>query len=115
MPSAAVWGRFLQLAVLWLIPALFVLPFYLVLVAASAAFGDGELLGVTEGLRGGINAALGPLLIACAGVGGWVVYTYALTAEDYVYGAIAVVVAALLGLVCIRTVLRHMQAKVDGP
>ena len=65
---AAVRREFARLALVWSIPALLVLPIYLLLIALSAAAADGALLEATDGVKGGINAAIGPLLFSCGAV-----------------------------------------------
>ncbi|MCG8422201.1 MAG: hypothetical protein MJE77_30125 [Proteobacteria bacterium] len=63
--SPAVLQRFVGTAVIWLIPALLLLPIALIVVGLVALSGEGQLLEISNGIRGKIFAALGPLLLLC--------------------------------------------------
>lgn len=97
--TAAVWGAFAKDACLWLIPALLVLPIYLVVLGVSAIVGDGSLLEASEGVRGRINTALGPLLVLCGAAAGVFTARLASDAEGYVTGAFFALITAGLGVV----------------
>ena len=45
-----VWARYLVMALTWAIPALLILPIYLIVLAISMLGGDGALLEATEEL-----------------------------------------------------------------
>lgn len=106
--TAAVWGKLAKTALLWLIPALLVLPIYLLVLAVSVLASDGSLLEVSGGVRGGINAALGPLLMLCGVAAGVLTVMFAGEAEGYVTGGFFAVVAFGLGVVLMTRELRRM-------
>ena len=110
-PAAPLWSRFLFAALTWFIPALLVLPVYLILVALSAMAGDGTLLETTEGVRGGINAALGPLLVACGIAALVVTISWGSDVEAYLSGGVFALVTGGLGVVLWRKVLAHLRAQ----
>ena len=67
-PQSPVAHRFFTKALVWFVPALLVLPFYVILLAIMAAGNDGQAASSMDGFRGGINTALGPLLVV-VGIG----------------------------------------------
>lgn len=107
--TAATWQRFFKSALLWLLPALLLLPVYLVLVLLSAIIEDGVLLEATSGIRGGINAALGPLLITCGIAGTGFVMVVGTVAEDYIFGVLFGVLCTGLGVVLSQRALRRLD------
>lgn len=107
--SRDVWFRFIKTALIWFIPALLALPVYLVLLAISAIGGDGALLETTEGVRGGINAALGPLLVVCGLAAGAFTAIRAGDVEDYLTGGFAAAVCVGFGALLWRRALEHLR------
>lgn len=101
--------EFLRSALVWAIPGLLVLPFYLILIAISGAGGDGTLLEVTDGVKGGINAAIGPLLFVCGAVAMGGTLVLAVEAADYVWGAFALIVCWLVGWHISSRALKHIR------
>ncbi|PRP95373.1 hypothetical protein ENSA5_39580 [Enhygromyxa salina] len=104
-----VWGPFIKTALVWLIPALLLLPLYLVLIAISMFAGDGSLLEATEGVRGGINAALGPLLILSGVAVGVFTAIYAGETQDWISGGLAVVITVGAGVVLGQRALAQLR------
>lgn len=100
--------RYAKTALLWLIPALLVLPIYLVAIGISVLASDGALLEASEGVRGGINAALGPLLVLCGIAMAVLTVSWGGDAEAYVSGGFAAVVSAGLGVVLVTRALRQL-------
>ncbi len=94
---AAVRREFARLALVWSIPALLILPIYLVLIALSAVAADGAILEATDGVRGGINAAIGPLLFVCGAVAMTATLMLAQEPTDYITGLGALVGCWLVG------------------
>ena len=106
--TAAVWGKLTKTALLWLIPALLVLPIYLLVLGFSVLASDGSMLEASGGVRGGINAALGPLLMLCGVAAGVFTVMSAGEAEDYINGGFFAVVAFGLGVALTTRELRRM-------
>jgi hypothetical protein len=104
--TAAVWWELFKKALVWLIPALLVLPFYLILIAVTAVAADGSLLATTEGVRGGINAAIGPLLVLCGIAAVVATVLLATDAQDYVNGVFFALATAGLGVALVVRELR---------
>jgi hypothetical protein len=106
--DASVWWRFCKTALLWMIPALIVLPIYLVVVGISVLASEGALLEASEGVRGGINAALGPLLVLCGVAAAVVTGLWGADAESYLTGGFFAIVAIGLGVVLMTRALRQL-------
>jgi hypothetical protein len=107
------WLRFSKTAAVWFVPALLVLPLYLVAVAISVAASDGGLLEASDGLRGRIFAALGPLLVACGLALTVVTVRWGEDAEAYLGGGAAALVCVWLGVLMIRRELARLGRSND--
>ena len=108
------WSEFLKNAVVWLVPALLVLPFYLVAIAISVAASDGGLLEASDGWRGRIFTALGPLLVLCGLGAAWVTARYGEDAEAYLSGGTAALVCIFVGILMSRRELHRLRGKTTG-
>ena len=111
LSKSATRRKFARLALIWLIPALLVLPIYLVLIALSASAGDGTLLEATEGVKGGINAAVGPLLFLCGAVAMVGTVILAQETSDYITGVSALIVCWLIGWHISSRALKQIRAE----
>jgi hypothetical protein len=102
--------RYAKTAVIWLVPALLLLPLYLVLLVIAVVGAEGAPLQLVEGIKGKVNAALGPLMVL-AGLGlGGVTIALAEDAESYVFGGFGAVVAVGLGIVLVQTAIAKLRA-----
>jgi hypothetical protein len=108
-PGPSPWLRFSKIALVWFVPALLVLPLYLVAVAISVAAADGALLEASDGLRGRLFAALGPLLVACGLALAVVTVRWGEDVEAYLGGGAAATVCVFLGAVMIRRELARLR------
>lgn len=103
--SSEVWSQFAKNALLWLVPALIALPFYLILLLISMVAGEGTLLEATDGVSGGINCALGPLLILVGFVAVGLTIQFGTDASYYVEGIFFAIISVGLGIVLARRAL----------
>lgn len=93
--TKAVVREFVGSAFVWLIPALLVLPLYLVIIGISVIASEGALLELMLRIRGGIHSALGVLLLLAAiALAIYLVQHGQLTAEDWVNGGFIVLCTA---------------------
>jgi hypothetical protein len=108
--TAQTWSQLGVSALVWLVPALLLLPFYLLLVLVSVLIENGELLELVGRLRGGIHCALGPLLVAIAIAGGIGLPQYAVEGSDWVFGVVAVLITGGLGVFFVHRELSRIAA-----
>jgi hypothetical protein len=106
--TGAVWRTYAGVALLWLIPALIVLPIYLIVVAISAVAADGGLIEAGSGVKGRIDAATGPLLVICGVAAGVVTAMWATTGEGYATGGGFALVTVMVGCALMTRVLRRL-------
>lgn len=109
--TGAVWGEYFTSALIWLVPALFLLPFYLVLIAISVAASEGGLLAIVMKARGGIHAALGLLLVLGSIALLVVVVQVADEAIDWIEGGFMVLVTGGMGAYFMQRELRRIAAR----
>lgn len=110
--TAEVWGRFLRDALVWMIPALLVLPILLALLAISMVAADGGLLEAGEGkIKGGLGAALGPLLILVGVAAGVLTAIYATELADYGEGGFFALICVGVGIAISVRELRRLAKK----
>jgi hypothetical protein len=102
--------RYVKTAATWLIPALLLLPVYLLVLGLSVFIaGEGALMGAFDKIKGNINAALGPLLIL-AGIGfGVATPIYAADFDGYVTGVFAALVSIGFGIALVREALAKLR------
>ncbi|MDH5490672.1 MAG: hypothetical protein OEY14_01735 [Myxococcales bacterium] len=109
--SGSALGAFLRQALIWFVPALLVLPLYLLLMTLSILGGDGELLRITEGVRGGINAALGPLLSLLGLLVGGLALIYGDGVEAYGMGLALSAGGLIFGTSLAQQALRRIRER----
>jgi hypothetical protein len=107
-------SEFAGSAVVWLIPALLLLPIYLLLVAISVLASEGALLEFTLGARGRIHSALGLLMVLSAVAVAVLLPMYALTSDDWINGVFMVAVAGGAGVYLVYRELRKIAIKRQG-
>lgn len=105
-----VWRRFAGDAVVWLLPALVLLPVYLVVLVLSMLAESGELLQPFFEKHRGFHGALGVLLVMVAIAVAVFVAGAATEALDYVEGGFAVLVTGGLGGWLCHRQLRRLAA-----
>ena len=104
----AVRARFAKAALTWFVPALLILPIYLVILGISVIAADVTLLEATEGVKGGINAAIGPLLILCGLVAVALTVVLGTDESHYINGAFFALGAIAIGAIISRQALDHL-------
>lgn len=104
-------GEYFMAALVWLVPALILLPFYLLLIAISVAASEGGLLEIAMKARGGIHCALGLLLVLGSIAGLVFVVQVADEAIDWVEGGFMVLVTAGVGAYFMHRELRRIATR----
>jgi len=109
--TRAVVGQYLRVALIWLIPALLLLPFYLLLIGISVLAGEGALLELALKTKGGIHSAVGLLLV----LGALAILVFliqeASVANDWVQGGAMVLVTGGVGMYFVIRELRKLAAR----
>lgn len=93
---------------MWLVPALLLLPLYLLIVLISMAAEEGAILGATMKLRGGVHSALGVLLLTTAIVVAVFTVQHATVADDWIQGTFFTLVIGGVGTYFVRRELRKL-------
>lgn len=109
--TAAHWRRFAGDAVVWLLPALVLLPVYLVVVGISLLAEDGGLLQPFFEKRRGFHGALGVLLVVVALVVVVVGVQAAHETLDYVQVGFAALVPGVVGVFLCARELRRLAER----
>jgi hypothetical protein len=108
MASDSVAGQFLRNALLWFVPALLLLPIYVLLVAISVVAGDGAVLDFVGKLRGRIDGALGLLMIVGGVALGVVLPSLATDGQSWAYGGFTALVLLGMGVYFVRRELKRL-------
>ncbi len=103
-------GQYLRVALVWLVPALLLLPFYLLLIGISVLAGEGALLEIVTKAKGGIHSAVGLWLVLGALAMLVFVVLEATVADDWVQGGAMVLVTGGVGAYLVRRELRKIAA-----
>ncbi len=108
--SGPILWQFFWTALLWLVPAVLLLPIYVIVLAISMLVWEGAAIELLTKFKGGINSALG-LLLVLLGVAALVfLFTAKLDAEGYVYVGVFSLICGGLGGYLARRELRRMAS-----
>lgn len=106
--SGPILWQFFWTALLWLVPALLLLPLYLIVLVVSVLISEGAPIELLTKFKGGINSALGLLLVLCGIAALVFMVTTKLDAEGYLYVGLSSLVCGGLGGYLSRRELRRM-------